>query len=77
VTTSVGAEGTGVTHGENVLVADTAEDFARSTVDLLEDPERRSALGRAAARFARERYASEATQRALLEFYAGLAPASA
>lgn len=36
-TTSIGAQGMGLTHGEDVLIADTPVDFARAVVDLLKD----------------------------------------
>ncbi|MEY2562646.1 MAG: hypothetical protein QOH88_839 [Verrucomicrobiota bacterium] len=40
VATSVGAEGMHLTHGENVLVADQAEAFAKQIIQLHRDPER-------------------------------------
>ncbi len=38
ITTSIGAEGIDVIHGENALVADTPEEFALATRRLLDDP---------------------------------------
>jgi glycosyltransferase involved in cell wall biosynthesis len=49
VTTTVGLEGIDAQHGQDVLVADHPEDFARSVIDLLQNPElqlRLSANGR-------------------------------
>jgi glycosyltransferase involved in cell wall biosynthesis len=44
VTTAVGAEGLSVRHQESALVGDSAEDFARSCVRLLERPDEGDAL---------------------------------
>ncbi|MDQ1519237.1 MAG: polysaccharide biosynthesis protein PslH [Actinomycetota bacterium] len=53
VSTSKGVEGLGLVAGREVLVADTASDFARATVGLLRDPDARAEL-RAAGRSAVE-----------------------
>ena len=52
VSTTVGAEGLDVTHGEDILLADDAESFAESVTGLLRDASRREILGRAAAALA-------------------------
>lgn len=44
VSTEVGCEGLELTDGEDLLVADTPEDFAAATVRLLDDPDLRSRL---------------------------------
>jgi glycosyltransferase involved in cell wall biosynthesis len=51
VSTSVGAEGLGLTSGEELVLADTAAEFARQTLRLLTQPKEASEL----ARRARER----------------------
>jgi glycosyltransferase involved in cell wall biosynthesis len=48
VTTSVGAEGIDIQHGEHALVADDADSFAREVLQVLEDPELGTRLGRGA-----------------------------
>jgi len=48
VSTSLGAEGLPVRHGENIVLADDPAAFAREVVDLLRDPERCAQLGEAA-----------------------------
>ena len=56
VSTSVGAEGLPVQAGENILLADTPNDFASSVVSLLRDPAARKRLGTAARTLVQERY---------------------
>ncbi len=48
VSTSMGAEGIEVTHGEHLLLADEAEAYAQAICDLLSDEVRRRALGQRA-----------------------------
>lgn len=45
VSTTVGAEGITTRHGENILIADTAQDFARAVVRVLQDSELGRQLG--------------------------------
>lgn len=52
VSTTIGAEGLDVTHGEDILLADDAGSFAESVTSLLRDAARREALGSAAAALA-------------------------
>lgn len=52
VSTTVGAEGLDVTHGEDILLADDAESFSAAVTSLLRDASRRDTLGRAAAALA-------------------------
>jgi glycosyltransferase involved in cell wall biosynthesis len=52
VSTSIGAEGLDVTDGRDILLADTAREFADSVVALLRDPVRRRQLERAAGQTA-------------------------
>jgi len=55
VSTSIGAEGLGVTDGRDVVLADTPSAFIDAVAGLLQDPARRRALGEAASRLV-ERY---------------------
>lgn len=48
VSTSIGAEGLPVTHGQNILIADHPREFANSVVRLLRDRELAARLGGAA-----------------------------
>ncbi|HEY1677837.1 MAG TPA: glycosyltransferase family 4 protein [Candidatus Sulfotelmatobacter sp.] len=56
VSTSIGAEGLPVQSGENILLADTPRDFARSVLSLLTDETRRKSLGAAARRLVEGSY---------------------
>jgi glycosyltransferase involved in cell wall biosynthesis len=56
VSTTVGAEGLPVQPGENILLADTPDDFASSVVTLLRDPAERKRLGAAARALVHENY---------------------
>jgi sugar transferase (PEP-CTERM/EpsH1 system associated) len=71
VSTSVGAEGLPVRHGENILLADTPRDFAESVISLLRDANQRTRLGTAARALVQEKYSwpkvTESFSRALQE----------
>lgn len=56
VSTSMGCDGFPVESGREVILADEPEAFADQVVELLGDPERRSALGEAGFQFAAARY---------------------
>ena len=48
VSTTIGAEGLPVTHGEHLILADMPADFARETLRLMRDPAARARLGSSA-----------------------------
>jgi len=56
VSTSIGCEGLDVTPEENIIVADSAEEFARRTVELLRNPDLTERLGIAGRKLAEEKY---------------------
>jgi sugar transferase (PEP-CTERM/EpsH1 system associated) len=56
VSTTMGAEGLPVQHGENIILADDPADFARQVVQLLRDPQRRAQLGQAARQLVDQHY---------------------
>ena len=56
VSTTIGAEGIAVTHGEHLLIADKPTDFADATVQLLRDHSLRAAIARSGRQLAEERY---------------------
>ena len=64
VSTTVGAEGLDVTHGRDILLADTAETFAEACLLLLESAEARQRIAGAALELVRTRFSWEkVTQR--------------
>ena len=56
VSTTMGCDGFPVTSGREVILADEAEDFARSVAELLRDADKREMLGRAGFGFASAHY---------------------
>lgn len=60
VSTTLGAEGLRGRHGEHLLLADCAEDFASAVSSLLGDAELRARIGRAGRRLYEEAYTWEA-----------------
>ncbi|HVB57710.1 MAG TPA: glycosyltransferase family 4 protein [Candidatus Acidoferrales bacterium] len=65
VSTSVGAEGLNLELGKEILVADDPELFARSVVQLLQDPVRRDSIGSAARKVIFEHYSEAALKESL------------
>ncbi|HUG14180.1 MAG TPA: glycosyltransferase family 4 protein [Thermomicrobiales bacterium] len=76
VSTTVGADGLDVRHGVHLLIADTPHDFARSVTLLLEQPELRSRVARAARQRTLALYDWRQCCRPLLEAYQDLATIS-
>lgn len=70
VSTSIGCEGIDVTPGEHVLLADSPAEFARQTLALLGDPDRRATLGMAARQLVERRYAWPVIGDRLMDAYA-------
>jgi len=60
VSTTLGVEGLGTAHGQELLLADEPEAFAQAIAGLLHDEGRRQALGRAARAFVERGYGWEA-----------------
>lgn len=69
VTTSKGCEGLDVCHGEHVMIADSAADFARCVVELLQRPDLRQELARNARRLVETRYDWSIINEKLSAFY--------
>ena len=69
VSTSIGCEGLDVTHGVNILIADSARDFAAATVKLLSDGDLRCRLVNNARQLVENTYAWEIIADALARAY--------
>jgi sugar transferase (PEP-CTERM/EpsH1 system associated) len=65
VSTTIGAEGLDVTHGENILLADSARDFAESCLQLLESAPRRESLSTTAWNLVNAKYSWEVVARGM------------
>lgn len=66
VSTTVGAEGTGLVHGEHILIADSGEEFAKCVREVLLNPELALRMVRNAQDFLRRNYDQLDTMRHLL-----------
>ena len=73
----VAAEGLGLEHGLDVLLAEGPEDLARLCIELFDERDRREALGAAARKRAEEVFGFEAIGVALSRIYAALPHPSA
>jgi polysaccharide biosynthesis protein PslH len=73
VTTTVGAQGLGEAATDALRIADDASAFAAEVVELLEEPRKRRALGRAARAFAAALPTWDDAAAALLDSYEELA----
>ncbi len=69
VTTTIGAEGIGVTPGENIMIEDGEEEFAKRMDELLNDRALFDAIGRNAVRFVMQNYDNHRISVSLAEFY--------
>lgn len=56
VSTKKGAEGIDYTNGKNILIADTAQEFANTVIQLLNDKEKRISISQSARKLAEEKY---------------------
>ncbi|MBI1896817.1 MAG: GNAT family N-acetyltransferase [Acidobacteria bacterium] len=56
VSTPSGCGGLGLRHGESVWIAESADEFASAVIELLNQPDRRASLARAARRLAEDTY---------------------
>ena len=59
VSTSIGAEGLPVKHGENIILSDNPDDFAHQVLALLRNPAARQNLGAAARQLVEQKYSWE------------------
>ena len=72
VSTSIGAEGLGATHGADIMLADSPEEFAAATLHLLEHPEAAAAMAAQAHRLVETVYDWQVVGRKLDQVYCEL-----
>lgn len=77
VSTRIGAEGIDVTDGQDILLADSAEDFAARVAQVLDDPALARRLGVAARELIEQRYDWQASVQRLTLLYQELLPVGA
>ena len=69
VATTTGAEGIDYTHGKNMLIANTAETFADALIELYENPEKASEIGKNARELVLSQHHHQKIIRSLETFY--------
>lgn len=69
VSTSIGAEGIDVTHGKNILIADTPEDFSKQVIRVLNDSNLRESLGTEGRKLVEEKYSWDIIGKKMDEIY--------
>ena len=69
VSTSIGAEGLDLTHGEHLLIADNPNDFAHSICSLLENQTLRQHMAQSARTFVEKKYAWKGIAKRQMELY--------
>lgn len=77
VTTSVGAEGFGLSPGMNVLIGDTPALFADMVIRLIQDHELRKRIGLGGHRLMREKYSEPVVAQQVVELFQSLTSQSA
>lgn len=76
VSTSIGAEGIPVTHNENIIIANTPEEFANAIKDLSSNQELKTKIGNNARKFIEDNFENTKLISELLKFYESLAKGS-
>lgn len=72
VSTTIGAQGLGVSTGKELILADTVSEFATAVQNLLENPEKRVELGQNGRTFVRDHFDWSVIVPHLLEVYSSL-----
>lgn len=70
VSSSFGTEGTGMKHGENIMIADDPEEFALHILDLFKDPELWQRLSDGGIKFINDNYSYEAVEKMMDDLFA-------
>jgi hypothetical protein len=69
VSTTVGAQGLGLTHGEHLLLADDPSEFAAATLRVLADPAEAARMGERGRAHVHEHFRWEALGRELVDYW--------
>jgi len=69
ITTSIGAEGIPYTNGKNMLIADTANDFVKDILEVLNNPSLKHDLQKSARNLAESHFDYKISAKRLIDFY--------
>lgn len=69
ITTSIGTEGIPYTNGQDMLIADTAKDFSKAILDLLNNPSLKHNLQKSARTLAESHFDYKVSAKHLIDFY--------
>ena len=69
ISTSIGAEGINVTHNDNIIIADSAKEFAQAIKELCANPERVKSIGKKGRQLVFEEYSNSKIVERLTDFY--------
>ncbi|MBA4241359.1 MAG: hypothetical protein C0448_11575 [Sphingobacteriaceae bacterium] len=69
ITTSIGAEGIPYTNGQNMLIADTANDFSKAILEVLNNPSLKHDLQKSARALAESHFDYTISAKHLIDFY--------
>ncbi|MCB9223079.1 MAG: glycosyltransferase family 4 protein [Crocinitomicaceae bacterium] len=69
ISTSVGAEGIAYTNNENIIIADSAKDFAKAIEELINNPDKVTLLGNNARKLIESSYSNDSIINNLISFY--------
>lgn len=69
ITTSIGAEGIPYTNGKNMLIADTAHDFSKAILEVLNNPSLKHDLQKSARNLAESHFDYKVSAKHLIDFY--------
>jgi glycosyltransferase involved in cell wall biosynthesis len=64
----VGAEGLGLTHGKEILLADSPEEFRAAILLCLQDPDKAEQMGQEARHYAETYYHTQGMYQQLIQF---------
>jgi glycosyltransferase involved in cell wall biosynthesis len=69
ISTSIGAEGIAYTNGENILIADSAEEIAKAIIELISNPSKVKEMGISARKLIESHYDNKVIIQNLINFY--------
>ncbi|MBQ4328146.1 MAG: glycosyltransferase [Lentisphaeria bacterium] len=70
VSSSFGTEGTGMVHGENIMIADTPQEFAAHIIELMNNQELWQRISDGGIKFIQDNYSYEAVEKMMDDLFA-------